>query len=63
MVEIKEEVFIASIVGLTLQNYRHGKQVFLNGIEEVVNAMDYKKISIEKAAEISTLPKMLIYKR
>lgn len=52
------EARIAKFVGFKdLETYRKVKEICLYGIPELVEAMDYNRISIEKAVEIARLPK------
>jgi DNA-binding transcriptional regulator YdaS (Cro superfamily) len=48
---------IAKILGLSKGSYLRAKQVYLNGSEELINALDDKQISIARAATIAKLPK------
>jgi hypothetical protein len=58
--EVKERYAdkIAHIIGLSSKSAYHlARQVYLNGDSEVINRLDQKHISIEKAAEIVNVTK------
>ena len=48
---------IAKILGFSKGSYLRAKQVYLNGSEELINALDNKQISIARAATIAKLSK------
>jgi hypothetical protein len=53
-----DEAKIARIVGFEdLETYRRAKEIYLQGIPELIKAVDYKKISIEEGAKIARLKK------
>ena len=48
---------IAKILDMDPEDYRCAKKVYFDGIQELIDAMNYEKIPLRLAAEISEFPK------
>ncbi|MBP9728650.1 MAG: hypothetical protein KBD23_00705, partial [Gammaproteobacteria bacterium] len=51
----RKDIFIAKILGYSTNTYYRAKQVYLHGIPELIQAMDLKKVRINKAYTLSKL--------